>query len=114
MGRRWTDEQLAVALNPSLTCTQAALQLHRTIGAVHAARMKYPKGARPRTRPLPALEYCRYRGAHRPGADDQGYGRKTWPLDELYEETRQHWALSEQQGIIYDGWGTSLAQPTST
>ncbi|WP_079615923.1 hypothetical protein [Mycobacteroides abscessus] len=44
MSRRWTDEQLAVALNPSLTCAQAALQLHRTIGAVHAARMKYPKG----------------------------------------------------------------------
>lgn len=44
MGRRWSDEQLAVALDPSLTCAQAAIQLNRTIGAVHAARMMYPEG----------------------------------------------------------------------
>ncbi|SHV71074.1 hypothetical protein [Mycobacteroides abscessus] len=39
---------------------------------------------------------------------------KHMTLNELYEEIRQHRALSDQQGIIYDGWGTSLAQPTST
>ncbi|SPX82471.1 hypothetical protein [Mycobacteroides abscessus] len=44
MGRRRSDEQLAVALDPSLTCAQAALQLHRTMGAVHAARMMHPNG----------------------------------------------------------------------
>lgn len=39
---------------------------------------------------------------------------KHMTLDELYDETRQHRTLAEQQRITYDGWGTSLAQPTST
>ncbi|MGV0586108.1 hypothetical protein ABQE45_20430 [Mycobacteroides chelonae] len=44
MGERWSDEELAIALDPSRTCAQAAIQLHRTMGAVHAARMMYPNG----------------------------------------------------------------------
>lgn len=44
MGRRWSDEELAVALDPSLTCAQAALRLDRSMGSVHGARMMYPRG----------------------------------------------------------------------
>ncbi|WP_131722409.1 hypothetical protein [Mycobacteroides abscessus] len=78
MGRRWTDEQLAVALNPSLTCTQAALQLHRTIVAVHAARMMYPNRRiheLGRSRPL---EHRRYRHTRQPRLSAE---RATTPAD---------------------------------
>lgn len=37
---------------------------------------------------------------------------KRMTLDELYDETCQHRALAQQQGIIYDGWGTSLVGAT--
>lgn len=44
MGRRWSDNELAIALDPTLTRAQAAIQLNRTMSAVQAARMMYPRG----------------------------------------------------------------------
>lgn len=42
--RRWTDEELAVALDRSLTMSQAAKELGRTVGAVRSARALYSHG----------------------------------------------------------------------
>ncbi|MBA0048024.1 DUF695 domain-containing protein [Mycobacteroides sp. LB1] len=52
--------------------------------------------------------------------DDREPGRmcleahKHMTLDELYDETRLHRELARQQGIIYDGWGTSIASSAET
>lgn len=42
--RPWSDAGLAVALDRSLTMSQAAKQLGRTVGAVHSARALYSHG----------------------------------------------------------------------
>ncbi|RIS62537.1 hypothetical protein [Mycobacteroides abscessus] len=44
MGRRWSDDELAVALDSSVSVEQVAQQLGRTVGAVRSARAMYPRG----------------------------------------------------------------------
>ncbi|WP_079626725.1 hypothetical protein [Mycobacteroides abscessus] len=43
--QRWSDAELAVALDRSLTLTQAAKELGRTVGAVRSARALYTPGS---------------------------------------------------------------------
>ncbi|OHT82425.1 hypothetical protein BKG68_20725 [Mycobacteroides saopaulense] len=37
---------------------------------------------------------------------------KQMPLDALHVEAMSHRVLAAQQGVIYDGWGTSLVGAT--
>ncbi|WP_131831966.1 hypothetical protein [Mycobacteroides abscessus] len=49
MARRWSDEELAVGLNRSLSATEAADKLGRSVKAVQEIRAKYPPGRTPAT-----------------------------------------------------------------
>lgn len=49
MARRWSDEELAVGLNRSLSAVEAADQLDRSVKAVLEIRAKYPPGRNPVT-----------------------------------------------------------------